>query len=62
MKKVFTDEEVRNIASGAFTQGYLSAFNDELDVNPDNLPELEFMIEQYANTRSENERRICILS
>lgn len=62
MKKLFTAEEVRNIASGAFAQGYLSVFDEDLDVNPDNLSELDFMIEQYANTRSENEGRICILS
>ncbi len=62
MKKQFTVEEVRNIVSGAFTQGYLSAFDDSLDVNTDVSSELDFMIERYANTRSENERRICILS
>lgn len=61
MKKLFTLEEVMNIASGAYSEGYLSAFNDD-DVDLDNDTEVEFLIEKYANVGRENERQFHILS
>ena len=61
MKRFYTLDEVGNIASGAFTQGYISAFDPDEDVNTDNKPELDFLIEKYSIAGGENERRICVL-
>ena len=62
MKKTFTLEEVRCIAAGSYCQGYLDAYDpdDETDINDD--IQLDFLIGKYCDARSENERRICVLS
>lgn len=62
MKKHYTLEEVRNIAAGAYSQGYLDAYDPDDETDLDNLEEVDFLISAFAEIRSKNERRICILS
>lgn len=65
MKKLFTLNEVRNLSSGAYSEGYMSAFDDdEIDLN--NETEVDFLISKYVyefnGSERKNERQLHILS
>lgn len=61
MRQFYTLEELRNLAIGAYSEGYCAVYEDN-DIDLDNKTEVDFLIDKYIETGSKNERQFHILS